>query len=54
LFRLLPATRADALRLGLVKREAMVAALLEAVATLPANGERIFEVPAIRAAMAPG
>ena len=54
LFRLLPATRADALRLGLVKREAMVAALLEAAATLPADGKRIVEVPAIRAAMAPG
>jgi len=54
LFRLLPATRADALRLGLVKREAMVAALLEAVATRPLDGERIVEVPAIRAAAIPG
>ena len=51
LFRLLPATRADALRLGLVKREAMVAALLDAVAAPPADGVRIVEVPAIRAAI---
>jgi uncharacterized protein YbjT (DUF2867 family) len=52
LFRLLPATRADALRLGLVKREAMVAALLQAVATPRPDGVRIVEVPAIRAALA--
>jgi len=49
LFRMLPATRAHALRLGLVTREAMVAALLGAVAAPPASGVRIVDVPAIRA-----
>jgi uncharacterized protein YbjT (DUF2867 family) len=52
LFRLLPATRATASRLGLVTREAMVAACREAVATPPAGGMHIVEVPAIRTAFA--
>ena len=54
LFRLLPPTRADAQRLGLVTREAMVAALARAVAAPAADGVRIVDVPAIRAAVAPG
>ena len=53
LFRLLPPTRATATRLGLVTREAMVAALMRAVAAPPANGIRVVEVPAIRTAIAP-
>jgi uncharacterized protein YbjT (DUF2867 family) len=53
LFRLLPATRADAVRLGLVTRAEMVAALLQAIAAPTADGPRIIDVPAIRAALAP-
>jgi uncharacterized protein YbjT (DUF2867 family) len=53
LFRLLPPTRATASRLGLVTREAMVAALMRAVAAPPADGLRIVDVPAIRTATAP-
>lgn len=48
--RWLPATRAGAERLGLVTREAMVAALVRAVETPPARGLRIVEVPEIRQA----
>lgn len=43
----LPATREKARRLGLVKRDQMVAALVEAVEN-PARGVRIVEVPEIR------
>jgi uncharacterized protein YbjT (DUF2867 family) len=43
----LPATRAAALRLGLVTRREMTAALLWAVEN-PADGVRVAEVPAIR------
>jgi uncharacterized protein YbjT (DUF2867 family) len=45
--RLLPATRAGAERLGLITREAMVAALVSAVETPPAQRVRIVEVPDI-------
>jgi len=43
----LPATRAGALRLGLVTREQMTRALVDAVESPPA-GTRILDVPAIR------
>ena len=46
--RWLPATHAGAERLGLVTREAMVAALVRAVETPPAKHLRIVEVPEIR------
>jgi uncharacterized protein YbjT (DUF2867 family) len=49
LFEWMPATRAGALRLGLVTRRQMVAALVRAVEQ-PASGIRIVEVPEIRAA----
>jgi uncharacterized protein YbjT (DUF2867 family) len=49
--RMLPATRAGARRLGLVTRETMLAALLQAVETPPASGVRIVEVPGINAAL---
>ena len=48
--RLLPATREQALRLGLVTRAQMVRALAAAVETPPAAGMRIVDVPAIRQA----
>ena len=44
----LPSTRATALRLGLVRREQMVAALVDAVEA-PGPGVRVIEVPAIKA-----
>lgn len=50
LLRLLPATRASAERLGLVTLDAMVAALMRAVAEPPATGVRVLEVPEIRRA----
>lgn len=50
LLRLLPATRDTAVRLGLVTRTEMVAALLRAVENPPAEGARIVEVPQIRRA----
>jgi hypothetical protein len=46
---LLPQTRDGALRLGLVKREQMVRALVSAVEN-PCRGIRIVEVPEIRSA----
>ena len=46
--RRLPATRAAAERLGLVTRDAMVAALVRAVETPPARGVHTVDVPAIR------
>jgi uncharacterized protein YbjT (DUF2867 family) len=48
LMEMLPSTREGATRLGLVTREQMVAALIDAVEA-PARGVRIVEVPAIRA-----
>ena len=48
----LPATRAGALRLGLVTLEQMLAALLHAIESAPPPEPRILEVPAIRAATA--
>jgi uncharacterized protein YbjT (DUF2867 family) len=48
--RRIPATRETAERLGLVTREAMVAALVRAVETPPMGGVRILEVPDIRRA----
>ena len=50
LFRLVPATRADAQRLGLVTRDEMIAALMQAIAAPPADGVRIVDVSGIRAA----
>ena len=50
--RWLPATRGGAERLGLVTRRAMIAALVRAVETPPAEGVRIVEVPEIRRAAA--
>lgn len=49
LFRLIPATRAGANRLGLVNWRQMVSALVHAVET-PSDGFRVIDVPAIRAA----
>jgi len=49
LMEAIPATRAGARRLGLVRSEQMIAALVEAVEK-PAQGVRIVEVPEIRAA----
>lgn len=51
LLRRVPATRETAERLGLVTREAMVAALVRAVETPPIGGVRILEVPDIRRAI---
>jgi uncharacterized protein YbjT (DUF2867 family) len=48
----LPQTRDGARRLGLVRREAMVAALVRAIEAPPASGVRLVEVPEIRAAAA--
>jgi len=50
LFRLLPATRESAERLGLVTQAEMTAALLDALANPPHAGMRIVEVPEIRRA----
>jgi hypothetical protein len=44
----IPATREGALRLGLVTRRQMIAALVNAVEN-PPSGVRIVDVPAIRA-----
>ena len=52
LLRWIPATRDGAERLGLVTRRAMVAALVRAIETPPAQGVRIMEVPDIRQAAA--
>jgi uncharacterized protein YbjT (DUF2867 family) len=46
--RCFSATRDGARRLGLVTRRAMVAALVRAVETPPAQGVRVVEVPEIR------
>ncbi len=54
LFRLLPATRAHAERLGLVTRNEMVSALMQAIAAPPVDGVRIVDVPGIRAARKSG
>jgi uncharacterized protein YbjT (DUF2867 family) len=54
LLRRLPSTRASAERLGLVTREAMVAALAAAVESPPAHGVRVFDVPAIRRSLRHG
>ena len=48
ILRRLPGTREGAERLGLVTREAMVAALIRAVEAPMATGVRIIEVPQIR------
>jgi uncharacterized protein YbjT (DUF2867 family) len=50
LFRVLPATRDGARRLGLVTQRDMVAALLRAVVSAPIAGIRIVEVPEIERA----
>ena len=50
LLRAIPATRAGAERLGLVTREQMVAALLEAIARPPPGALRVIDVPEIRRA----
>jgi uncharacterized protein YbjT (DUF2867 family) len=50
LMRLVPSKRETAIRLGLVTRRAMVAALLNAVIDPPAQGARIVTVPDIAAA----
>lgn len=50
LLRWLPATRAGAERLGLITRQAMVAALVSAVEASAAAGVKIMEVPDIRSA----
>ena len=51
ILRRIPATRDGAERLGLVTREQMVAALEAAVASPPAAGTRVVEVPGIRRAL---
>jgi hypothetical protein len=48
LMELIPATRTGAQRLGLVTREQMIGALLDAVEN-PCQGLRVVEVPKIRA-----
>jgi uncharacterized protein YbjT (DUF2867 family) len=48
LLRVIPATREGAERLGLVTREQMVGALLEAIAHPPRGALRMVEVPEIR------
>jgi len=48
--RRIPATRETAERLGLVTRDAMIAALVRAVETPPMGGVRILDVPDIRRA----
>jgi uncharacterized protein YbjT (DUF2867 family) len=50
LLRSFSSTRAGAERLGLVTREAMIAALVRAVESPPAAGVRLVEVPEIRRA----
>jgi uncharacterized protein YbjT (DUF2867 family) len=50
LLRRLPSTREAAERLGLVRRDAMIAALVRAVLMPPAEGMRVVEVPEIRQA----
>jgi uncharacterized protein YbjT (DUF2867 family) len=52
LFRMIPATRDSALRLGLVTLPQMISALFTAVEN-PASGTRIVEVPEIRRAQLP-
>jgi uncharacterized protein YbjT (DUF2867 family) len=52
--RWLPSTRAGAERLGLVTRQAMVAALVSAIETSPAAGVTVMEVPDIRRAASRG
>ena len=54
LFRLLPATRTHAERLGLVTRSEMVSALVQAIVAPPADGVSIVDVPGIRAARKSG
>ena len=49
MLRWLPSTRNTAERLGLVTRDAMVAALVQAVEAPPRSGQRVVDVPAIRA-----
>ena len=51
ILRRVPGTRETAIRLGLVTRRAMVAALLQSVVDPPANGTRIVRVPEIAAAV---
>jgi uncharacterized protein YbjT (DUF2867 family) len=51
ILRRVPNTRETAIRLGLVTRRAMVAALLQSVVDPPANGTRIVRVPEIAAAV---
>ena len=48
--KLLPPTRSDATRLGLVTWRQMVSALVHAVEA-PCDGFRVMEVPEIRAAL---
>ena len=48
LLEALPVTRSEALRLGLIKRETMIAALLTAVYEPPEVGLRVMDVPEIR------
>jgi len=50
LMRALPATRDGARRLGLVSRRVMIAALVRAVETAPAEGVRTVDVPEIQGA----
>ena len=51
--RSLPSTRDSAQRLGLVTREAIVAALVQAVEAPPRAGQRVIGVPEIRATVMP-
>jgi uncharacterized protein YbjT (DUF2867 family) len=53
LLKLIPATRADAERLGLVTLSQMVAALSRAVDEPPATGVRVVEVPEIKRSAIP-
>jgi uncharacterized protein YbjT (DUF2867 family) len=52
LLRRFPRTRDGAVRLGLVTRKEMIAALLNSVETAPPDGVRILDVPAIQRARA--
>ncbi len=51
ILRRVPGTRAGADRLGLVTRQAMIAALVRAIEAPPAESVRIIEVPDIRSSL---
>ena len=48
MLRWVPTTRDTAERLGLVSLDAMIAALIRAIETPPAEGVKVMDVPEIR------